>query len=138
MIFDENTSSLGLLNSTSGTLYSDMFGIVEDIGLTIPLKGILTNSSTFVLELTSTQSTLAKIVTSPNRYSNENVTSPTPCLPRWAIKRIEAVGVDVGDISIGQRTCSHKQHASVALMAQILNTCDCESYVYAKGKPKLE
>lgn len=61
MIFKEKNYGIGLLKSSSGLLYSDMFGIVEDTGSTVPLKGISTNSSTSVLESTVSGSTPTKI-----------------------------------------------------------------------------
>ena len=44
---DEKTSSLGLLNSSSGPSYIDPFGIVEDTGSTVHLMSILTSLLTF-------------------------------------------------------------------------------------------
>ena len=46
----------------------------------------------------------------------------------------EAIGTNVGDISTGSQTRSHKKRDSVALMNHILNTCDLESYADAQGK----
>ena len=75
---------------------------------TIPLMTILTNSLTFVSKSTSSRSTLNETVTSLGHYFEGNGTSPTPCLPQWDVKTIEVVGPDVGDISTGQQTQSHK------------------------------
>lgn len=48
VIFDEKSSIIGLLNSSSSLLCSDPFDIVEDKELTIPFMGISTSFSTFV------------------------------------------------------------------------------------------
>lgn len=45
MIVGEKDSRIGLLKSSSIPSYSDLFGIVEDIKLTIPLMCILTSLS---------------------------------------------------------------------------------------------
>lgn len=50
VIFEEKASSLGLLKTTSGSSYNDLFGIVKDTRLTVPFKGISTSLSTSVLE----------------------------------------------------------------------------------------
>ena len=55
----------------------------------------------------------------------------TPYLPQWAVKMIEAIGADVGDISISQQTHSHKKQVSVSLMSYIFYNCDPKSYVDA-------
>ena len=90
------------------------------------------------LESTSSWSTSPKIVTSLDRYSKGNGTSLNPCLPWWAIKMIEDVGTNVGDICIGWHTRSHKQQPSVSLMTLILDTCDPKIYADAQGKPEWE
>ena len=81
MIFDENTFGLGFLKFTSSLSYNDLFGIVEDTRPTIPFKGILTNSLTTIPKSTSSWSTPAEAVTSPNRSTEGNETSLTPFLP---------------------------------------------------------
>lgn len=116
MIFNEKTSSPGSLNSSSSLPYNDPFGIVEDIGSTIPLMSILTSLSTFVSKSTSSQSMLTETVTSLDQYFQGNGMSLTPYLPQWVVKRIEAIGANVGDISIGRQTRSHKHQASVSLI----------------------
>ena len=102
MIFDEKTSSLGILNSTSSLSHSDTFGIIEYIESTVPFKGISTSSSTSIPESTGSQITPIQIVTSPDRSSTRNDTSPTPCLARWDVNMIKATGVDVRNISTGR------------------------------------
>lgn len=93
VIFYENTSSIGLLNSSSGPSYNDSFGIVEDIRSTVPLLSTLTSLSTSFLESIVSRDTTNKTVTSSNYSSNGNVTSPTPCLPQWDVKVIEIVAL---------------------------------------------
>ena len=100
--------------------------------------GISTSSSTYVPKLNGSQGTLIETVTSPDQIYIGNGTSPTPYLPRQAIKTIEAIGPNFEDISIGCQTCSHKQRASVPLMTHIIDTCDLESYTNVQGKLEWE
>ena len=99
MIFDEKTSILGLLKSSSSSSYSDPFGIIEDIGSAVPFMGISTSLSTSVLGSTVSRSTLTDTFTSLDQIYQGNGTSPTPYLARWDFKTIEDIGPDVGDIS---------------------------------------
>ena len=63
---------------------------------------ISTSLSTFVPKSISSWSTLKKTITSPDQHFEGHGTSLNPCLPWWAIKTIEVVGPDVGDISLGR------------------------------------
>ena len=138
LIFDEKKYGLELFKSSFGSSQSVPFGIVEDIRLTIPPMHSSTSSSISILELTGSQSTPTETITSPDRSSTRDGTSPNPCLPRWVVKTIGVVGIDVGDISTGQQNHTHKQQASLALMNRFLDTCDPEYYADAQGKPKWE
>ena len=109
MIFYEKAYGFDMSKSPFGPLYSDLFGIVEDTGLNVPPITTLTSLFTSIPELNGSLSTLDKIVTSPNHSLEIPDASPNPFLPRWAIKMIEATDIDVGNISKGQQTCSHKQ-----------------------------
>ena len=60
-----------------------------------------------------------------------NGTSPTPYLPWWVVKTIEATSPNIGDISTCRQTRSHKQQHSVALMTYILDICDPKAYIDA-------
>lgn len=102
MIFDENTSGLGLLKSSYGSSCSDLFGIVEDTESIVPFMSTSTNSSTSVSESTGSQSTLTETVTSPDRSYEGNGNSLTPCLARRVVKMIDVVGPDVGNIYTSQ------------------------------------
>lgn len=92
MIFDENNFGLGFLNSSSGPSYSDLFGTIEDTGLTIPPMHILTSLSIYVSESIDNWSTSTETVISPNLSFEGNVTSLTLYLPWWTVKMINVVG----------------------------------------------
>jgi hypothetical protein len=51
-----------------------------------------------------------------------DIGSSFSCLPRWAAKMIEVVGLDVGDISLGQQTHNQKHHTNVSLMTCVMET----------------
>lgn len=138
VVFDENTSGLGLLKSSSNFLYNDPFGIVEDIESIVPFKCISASSWTFVLEQIGSWSTPTETITSSDQPSQRNGTLQNPCLPQWIVKSIEATGHNVGYVSTSQQTRSHKQHDSITLVDQILYTCDPKSYVDAQGKLEWE
>lgn len=95
VIFDEKTFVLGLLKSSFVASYSDPFGIVQDIGLTIPPMDLSTNTSTSILELIDCQGTSIETMTSPNQSCRGNGTSPTPCLPpclpQWVVRMMKRV-----------------------------------------------
>ena len=107
VIFDEKNYGLGLLKSPSSPSYIDPFGIVKDIKFTVPPICISTSSTISTPESTSSRSTPTKTARSPNNSSNGNGTSPNHCLPQWAIKMIEVVSTDVGDIPIGRQIHNH-------------------------------
>jgi len=67
--------------------------------------------------LTGPLSPSNETVPSSDQPSAEDINSPFSFLPRWAAKMIEAARLDVGDVSSSRQTHSHKQQASVALMA---------------------
>jgi hypothetical protein len=82
---------------------------------------------------------LTETFTFPNRSSKMNDVSLNPYLPWLTIKTIEAIDTNVGDISTGRQTRSHKQKLTdVSLMNQILDTSGPESYADAQGKLEWE
>ena len=51
------------------------------------------------------------------------------CLLWLAINTIEAIGPDVGNLSIGRQTRIQKQCQNDALMKRVLEICDPNTYV---------
>lgn len=86
MIFDENTSSVKLLNSSSSLLQCDPFGIVVETISIVPFFAISTNQSSFVPESNGNQSTSNETVTYHNKPFKSNENSSTPFLPWWVAK----------------------------------------------------
>jgi hypothetical protein len=64
--------------------------------------------------------------------------SPLSCLPIWDAKTIEAVGLDVDDISSGGQTQSQNKHVSITLMTCVLGTSDPVTYSDSQGQPEWE
>jgi hypothetical protein len=91
-----------------------------------------------IFVLTGFPSSLTEIVHNSNRSSIVNNNSPISCLPRWASKRIEAIGPGVDDISSGGQNQSPKKHANVALVTRVLETFDHVTYSDAQGQPEWE
>ena len=102
MIFNKKTFGLGFLKYPSSLSNNDSIGLVEDIESIVSPMYTSTSLSTSILESTGSQSSLTKTITSTYHSSNGNGNSPTPCLPWWDIKIVEATSVDVFDISMGQ------------------------------------
>ena len=59
--------------------------------------------------------------------------SATTCLPRWAIKTIEAARPNYGNMSIGPQNCSKKQYFNISLMTHVPDTYDPDTYICAQG-----
>jgi hypothetical protein len=90
---------------------------------------------TSIPQSTGSQNKLNETITSLDQLYEGNGTSLNPYLPRWDVKIIEFAGPNIGNISLGRLTHSHKQRDSVDLMTQIINTCDPRSYIGDQGKP---
>jgi hypothetical protein len=89
------------LNLSFGEIPIDLFNIVENKALTIPFMGILINSSISIPKSSRSQRKMIETITHPTQLSKGNGNSPTPCLPQWVFKMIEATRLDVGNISLG-------------------------------------
>ena len=81
VIFDEKYSGIKLLTSSSGLLHSDPFDIFSNNGLIVPLLSVSTSQLTSLPQLTCSQSTPAKTITSPDLPFEMNDSTLTPCLP---------------------------------------------------------
>ena len=99
VIFDEKYLGIKLFNSSSSLLHSDLFDIITDNGLTVPLLSILFSQLTSIPKFIGSQCTTIETITFIDWILERSENTLTPCLPRWVIKTLELARSNVGDIS---------------------------------------